>query len=381
MSIKRGVVTEVTSTSARSISVKSTLPLALVLTSSVVSAGIYGFDSPKDALEFFNKDNALKNDKGNLEKYISLGDDMFNLTVPTVVSIASIDKVAANTKTNIIEAIYSLKTAGSLTSYKPDIIAVATKDFDMDINNALDSVCKSIKARTFIDLKASSNSQARERREGFGSDRVTVIKSSVLIFNTKSAQKEEYDSGVLLAYLRCVVDGSSSTGYAKSISNRVLNISGVVSPSEFYAGALDQTDPLTESQIMSFIHHKGFRTWEYATTSADPIWQDARRVRIFDLCCQAVIDGIFFAVDKDIGELAAAKDSLRGFMNGLVGDSVMAGFKVELDTQRTTKERISAGEFYFIVEAQEMPSPRLIHITFNRVDKYSDVIYKTISGE
>ncbi|MDN5046217.1 hypothetical protein O8C96_10870 [Aliarcobacter butzleri] len=50
MSLKRGVVTEITSTSARPISVTSTLPIALVLKSSVVPAGIYGFESPKKAL-------------------------------------------------------------------------------------------------------------------------------------------------------------------------------------------------------------------------------------------------------------------------------------------------------------------------------------------
>ena len=50
MSIKRGVVTEVTSTSARPISVTSTLPIALVLKSSLVPIGIYEFESPKMGL-------------------------------------------------------------------------------------------------------------------------------------------------------------------------------------------------------------------------------------------------------------------------------------------------------------------------------------------
>ena len=55
MSIKRGVVTEVTSTSARPISVTSTLPIALVLKSSLVPTGIYGFESPKKGLEYFKQ--------------------------------------------------------------------------------------------------------------------------------------------------------------------------------------------------------------------------------------------------------------------------------------------------------------------------------------
>lgn len=382
MSLKRGVVTEVTSTSARPISVTSTLPIALVLKSSVVPVGIYGFESPKKALEYFTKEHPLlKDDLGNLKKYIAIGEDMFALIVPTVISVCEVVEDEAEQKANFINAINILKQAPSLTGYKPDIIVIGYESFDMDVNNAVDSICKALKARTFINLYATTNSEAITRRENFGSDRVTVAKCSIELFNTTTAKTEEYDSGIILAFLRCSIDGSSSTGYAKSISNRVLNISGVSSPSEFYAGALDETDPLTEKQIMSFIHYKGFRTWEYATTSEDQIWQDARRVRIFDLAAQSVIDGIFFAVDRDISALSSAKDSLRGFMNGLVGDDVVAGFSVELDTDRTTKERITAGEFYFIIDAQEMPSPRLIHVTFNRVDRYSEVIYKLINGE
>ncbi|MDN5092718.1 MAG: hypothetical protein RBR93_09395 [Aliarcobacter butzleri] len=382
MSLKRGVVTEITSTSARPISVTSTLPIALVLKSSVVPAGIYGFESPKKALEYFSKEHPLlKDDLGNLKKYIAIGEDMFALIVPTVISVCEVTEDENEQKANFINAINVLKQAPSLTGYKFDIIAIGYDDFDMDVNNAVDNICKALKARTFINLYATTNSEAITRRENFGSDRVTVAKCSIELFNTTTAKTEEYDSGIILAFLRCSIDGSSGTGYAQSISNRVLNISGVSSPSEFYAGALDETDPLTEKQIMSFIHYKGFRTWEYSTTSEDQIWQDARRVRIFDLAAMSVIDGIFFAVDRDISALSSAKDSLRGFMNGLVGDDVVAGFSVELDTDRTTKERITAGEFYFIIDAQEMPSPRLIHVTFNRVDRYSEVIYKLINGE
>lgn len=385
MSIKRGVITEITSTSARPIAVTSTLPIALALQSSIVPVGVYGFESPKKALDFFypeieEEDNSSK-ETGNLKKYLTVGYDMFNLTVPIVVSVAEKDDDVEREKANLIDAVNAIKTSPSKTGYKADIIVASKDSFDMDVNNAVDNVCKALKGRTFINLFAKDNSDAILKREDFGSDRVTVAKCSLENFNTITALTEEYDSAIILAYLRASIDGSKTTGYAQSISNRVLNISGVTSPSEFYAGAIDETDPLTEKQIMSFIHYKGFRTWEYATTSADQIWQDARRVRIFDLAAQAVIDGIFFAVDSDISALASAKDSLRGFMNGLVGDDVMVGFDIQLDLERTTKERITAGEFYFLIDSQEMPSPRLICVTFNRVDKFSDVVYKLINRE
>ncbi len=385
MSKKRGIVANYESTAARAISVKSTLPIALVLTSNV-KAGLYCFDSPKDALE---SDVFKGHTEGNLFKYLKLGIDQFPVVVPTIISVANIGADEAATKTNIINATNILKSAAgsvnlasvkeSAIGFKPDILAVADySSNDKDVQNAIKTACDKLKARSFIDLDADSNGDAITRRDTFGSERITLAKSPLGLWNTTESKTDMYDSGVVLAWLRVLVDGSKKIGYSESISNRLLPFSSVKSPSEFYPGALDETDPLTEKQIMSFISYKGLRTWEYSTCSADPMWQDARRVRIFDLAAEAVIDGIFYAVDKDMSALTSVKKTLRAFMNGLVGDTVMIGFKVYLDLERTTPERIDAGEFFFKIESQESPSPKLISVTFDRVNKYADRVYKMI---
>lgn len=397
MSITRGIVTERSSDSARPIRVTSTLPIALVVTSDI-EAGLYYFDSPRDAIE---SDIIKVHTSGNMIKYLKVGEDQFPCIVPTIISVANevieeegvttAEEAAAQTKTNIIEATNALKFAagsvnkasatGSVIGFKPDIVAICDHAIgDMDVANTMISVDNSLKARSFIDLDAADNGDAIAKRNEFGSDRITLAKTSLGIWNTALSQTDDYDSGVMLAWLRCYIDGSSKTGYAKSISNRVLPVSSVKSPSDFYAGRLDETDPLTENQIMSFITYMGIRTWEYATTDADPIWQDARRVRIFDLAADAVLKGIFWAADKDLAALKAAKDSLTGFMDGLVGDDVMLGFNVYLDEERTTPERITAGEFYFVIDAQEVPSPRLICVRFNRVDIFAPIVYEVLAA-
>lgn len=385
MSITRGIITERTSSAARAISVTSTLPIALVLTSDV-TAGIYGFDSPKDAME---SDAFALHTDGNLMKYLDVGANRFNVIVPTIISVANIGVDAAETKTNIINATNALKgVAGAINlassnesaiGFKPDILGVADyASDDADVRDALISACDGIKVRTFIDLNAQTNGEAILERDTIGSDRVTVAKCSLGSWNTETSQTDMYDSGIVLCWLRAAIDGESKIGYSKSISNRVLPFSSVAAPSEFYPGAIDETDPLTEKQIMSFISYKGLRTWEYSTCSADPMWQDARRVRIIDLASEAVIDGIFYAVDKDLAALTSAKKTLKAFMSSLVGDEVMVGFNVFLDIERTTPERIDAGEFYFVIEHQESPSPKLICVTFDRVNKFADVVYKII---
>lgn len=396
MSQKRGVLTELTSTSARPISVKSTLPIALVLTSDA-EAGMYGFDKPEDAIEFF-KD---KHKSGNLMKYLKVGYDKYNVVVPVVISVANVveavdgektvEEAANETKSNIINATNALKAAGTsknkasakgaMVAYRPDITALAdyAKD-DEHIRTAFIATTEAMKARTFIDLDSESNADAIAKRNTLGSERVTAIATSFTEWNTQTNQEEEYDSGVCLAWLRARVDGERKTGYADSVSNRLVNFSGVKRTFDFIPGALDETDPLTENQIMSFIEYSGLLTWEYSTCSVDPIWQDARRLRIFDLAADAVLKGIFFAVDKDLGTLTIAKRSLKAFMDGLVGDDVMLGHDIRLDEDRTTPARITAGEFYFIIDAQEMPSPKLICVKLNRVDYFSPRVYEVLKA-
>ena len=377
MSLNRGIVVDITSSSARPIKISSTIPMALVLTAdTTVPAGMYYFDSVKAALE----DTTLSAAQGgNLKKYLQFGEYKYGLTVPLVVSVANTDIDPAIEKSNVITAVNDLAYAPSKFGIRPDIIGVGDWSTDLDVANALIATCNKLKARSFIDLDAVDNADAITKRDQFGSDRVTPVFTNLMDWNTQTNSTEEYSASIVLAYLRAATDGSKDIGYSYSISNRVLNVSGPKVHREFLAGFQDETDSLTAAQITSFINYKGLRTWNYQTCSADPIWQDARRVRIFDLAAFAVIDGIFWAVDKDLNALDAAKDSLRAFMASLVGQDVMLGFNVYLDTELTTPTAITNGEFYFKIEAQETPSPSLIKVTFDRVDAYASVVYERLS--
>ncbi|QNM92369.1 hypothetical protein [Aliarcobacter cryaerophilus] len=391
MSLNRGIVAGYTARNPYQIRVTSDLPLTLVLTAECPE-GIYCFDSPEDALE----SEAFKDVKtGNLKKYLKLGVDEFPVIVPIIVSVVNIkldedDEVdQALMKSSIINAVNELKKASSTVnkaskinapvSYKPDIICVPDYHVNnLDICNAMNTVCEYLGARTFIDLDAELNADALAFRANFTTDRITPIKCGLAKWNTETNQSEFYDASAIAAFLRVYTDGQSTTGYAKSISNRLVPFSSVKYPVEFIAGKKDETDSLTDNQIMSFISYKGIRTWEYATCT-NTIWKDARRVRIFDLAAQATIDALFECVDKDMSELFAAKRALENFMDDLVGQDIMVdGFKVYLDTKLTTQTAIDNGEFYLTVDCDEMPSPRLIKVTYNKVSQSAERIYKLI---
>ena len=391
MSLNRGIVAKYKANNPYIITVSSTLPLAIVLTGDC-EEGIYCFDSPEAALEsVFFKDVKT----GNLKKYLKLGVDEFPVIVPTIVYVVNIkldedDEVdQALMKSSIIDAVNALKKASSSinkaskinapVSYKPDIICVPDYHVnDLDICNAMNTVCEYLGARTFIDLDAELNADALAFRANFTTDRITPIKCGLAKWNTETNQSEFYDASAIAAFLRVYTDGQSTTGYAKSISNRLVPFSSVKYPVEFIAGKKDETDSLTDNQIMSFISHNGIRTWEYATCT-NTIWKDARRVRIFDLAAQATIDALFECVDKDMSELFAAKRALENFLDDLVGQDIMVdGFRVYLNTKLTTQTAIDNGEFYLMVDCDEMPSPRLINVTYNKVSQSAERIYKLI---
>jgi len=389
MSTSRGVVAKYKANNPYIIKVSSTLPLAMVLTAEC-EEGIYCFDSPEDALksEFF-KDV----ETGNLKKYLELGVNEFPVIVPIIISVVNIkldedsneDKDLM--KSSIIDAVNALRKASSTinkaskkgepVTYKPDIIVVPDYHVgDLDVCNSINVVCEYLGARTFFDCDAELNSEALAFRANFTSDRITLAKCGLGKWNTTLNQTNFYCASAVLAFLRVYIDGQSTVGYAKSISNRILPFSSVKYPVEFISGKQDETDSLTEKQIMSFISHNGIRSWEYATCT-NTIWKDARRVRIFDLAAQATVDALFEAVDKDIDELMACKRALENFMADLVGQNVMVdGFKVYLNTKLTTQTAIDEGRFYLEVDCDDMPSPRLIEVTYNKVSQSAERIYK-----
>ncbi|MFY4756244.1 hypothetical protein ACOTVS_01900 [Aliarcobacter butzleri] len=383
MSTNRGIVAKYKADNPYIIKVSSTLPLAMVLTAEC-EEGIYCFDSPEDALESeFFKDV----ETGNLKKYLELGVNEFPVIVPIIVSVINIKEDEALMKSSIIEAVNALRKASSTinkaskkgepVTYKPDIIVVPDYHVgELDICNPIKTVCEYLGARTFFDADAELNSEALAFRANFTSDRITLAKCGLGKWNTTLNQTDFYCASAVLAFLRVYIDGQSTVGYAKSISNRILPFSSVKYPVEFIAGKQDETDSLTEKQIMSFISHNGIRSWEYATCT-NTIWKDARRVRIFDLAAQATVDALFEAVDKDIDELMACKRALENFMADLVGQNVMVdGFKVYLDTKQTTQTSIDEGKFYLMVDCDDMPSPRLIEVTYNKVSQSAEKIYK-----
>jgi len=398
----RGVVSNWSATGARPVRVSATEPIALVLVSNEVEQNeMFYFDSIDEALAGFigakqidGKARTLSDIKagiadgsikGNLFKYLVWTTNKYEIVVPTVISVAKYSDDEAELKTNIIDAIASIRYAPSKFKVRPDIIGVADYTSDVDIANQYAATLGMLKARGFIDLKATNGSDAKTKRDQFGSERLTPVYSNLEDWNTLTDSEDEYSANYILSIFRCVVDASDTVrqiGWSFSLSNKELPVKDAVGDVDFVLGLGDETDFLTQNQITSFIEQKGTRVWNYQTCSADPLLQDARRVRIFDKLSMAVLDAIFPLIDSDNGVKAVkeAKATIKNFVMDMIGKEVLIGGEIELDTNLTTPSAINDGKFYFKVLAQENPTPTLIGVEFNRVDKYSSIVYKTINS-
>jgi len=402
MSIQRGVVSSWSAVGARPVRVSATEPIALVLVSNEVDDNkMFYFDSVDKALMHFIEAKEVNGKmrtlsdmkagiadgsiKGNLFKYLVWTTNKYEIVVPTVISVAKYSEDEAELKTNIINAIASIRYAPSKFKVHPDIIGVADYTTDIDIANQYIATIHLLRARGFIDLKATDGSEAKAKRKEFGSERVTPLYTNLKDWNTLTDSVDEYSANYILSIFRCVVDASDTVkqvGWSFSLSNKTLPVSDAVGDVDFVLGLGDETDFLTQNQITSFIEFKGIRVWNYQTCSADPLLQDARRVRIFDKLSFAVLDAIFPFIDSNKGVKAVreAKATIKNFVMDMIGKEVLIGGEIELDENLTTPNAINDGKFYFKVNTQENPVPTLIGVEFNRVDSYSEIVYKTINS-
>lgn len=395
MSITRGVVSNWRAIGARPVRVSATEPIAVVLTSNEVDENtVYYFDSFAKALHHFLQGRsvedvaaAMQNGsiQGNLFKYLVWANAKYDLVVPTIISVAKWEDDEAALKTNIINAIAALKNVPGDFSIRPDIISVPDHTTDVDIANQYLATINVLKARGFIDLDATDGSDAIAKRSQFGSERLTPVYTNLLDWNVLLESEDAYSANFVLSILRSVVDGSdltTSVGWSYSLSNKTLPVKQAKHKAQFVMGLPDETDLLTQNQITSFIAYKGIRVWNYQTTSADALLQDARRVRIFDKLSMAVLDAIFPFIDSDRGVWAVkeAKDTVKAFCADMIGKRVLIGSDITLDEELTTPMAITEGHFYLRVQAQENPTPTLISVEFDRVDKFSPIVYKIIKS-
>lgn len=377
MALTRGIQGTRGSTARKPTKLESVFPVATVLTMPTDPA-LYYFSSPKGALEHFRGNQQFAG--GNWERYLDLWEDTFPATVPLLISSAQPDDDADALQANVIDAINAMKGFGPKFDVRPDIVAVADMARNKSVLNQLIVINNFFQSRSFFDIDAPDASQAKLFRNDFSSERIHLINTPFLKFNTQTETTEEYDGGVVMAMQRSYIDAQRIYGWFDSVSNVPILMDGVKYGADYHLGA-DETDPFADVQVWTVINDGGLRPWgsDY-TCSTDPIWQNGSRVRLVDLAIKAIRMELRDSIDKDLSELSVVKSSLSAFVRKLIGQGILLGGEILLDEEKTTPTEITAGNFYFVLDFQDMPKARRIVVHMNYTDRYSDIAYK-ILGE
>jgi len=377
MALGRGLNGTRGSTADKPTKSSSIYPVGIVLTIPT-EPQLYYFDSPKDALEYFEEN--ITTAGGNWERYLNLWEENFPVTVPILISSAQPNDDADAQKANIIDATNAMKGFGSKFDVRPDILAVADLPNDKDLVTQLTVVNNFFQSRSWYDIDAADASQASLFRTDVASERISLITTSFEKFNTESKTSEFYDGGVVMAMQRAYMDSQKLYGWFNSISNVPINMTDAKYVADYHIGA-DETDPYSNKEIWCVVKDGGLRPWgsDY-TCSTDPIWQNGSRVRLVDLAIKEIRRDLRDSIDKDLNELSVLKSSLSAFSRKLVGQGILLDGEIMLDEEKTTPSEITAGNFYFIFDFQDMPKARKIVVHMNYTDRYSNIAYKLLEA-
>jgi len=375
MALGRGLNGTRGSTADKPTKSASIYPVGIVLTMPT-EPELYYFDTPREALEYFQENISVAG--GNWERYLKLWEENFPTTVQVLISSAQPNDDADAQKANIINAVNAMKAFGSRFDVRPDIVAVADLPNDKDLVVQLTVVNNFFQSRSWYDIDAADASQASLFRIDVASERISLITTAFEKFNTETKINEFFDGGVVMAMQRAYVDSQKLYGWFDSVSNVPINMTGAKYVADYHIGA-DETDPYGNKEVWCVIKDGGLRPWgsDY-TSSTDPIWQNGSRVRLVDVSIKEIRRDLRDSIDKDLSELSVLKSSLSAFSRKLIGQGILLDGEITLDEEKTTAAEITAGNFYFIFDFQDMPKARKIVVHMNYTDSYSHVAYKLL---
>lgn len=396
MSSNYGVNTVTSADAARPVKIKSTTPIGVV--GSAVLTGTEGFYEKVEAgepLYFGSAAEAIESFDGiagTIREALDGIEDQ-NVTCPIIIrpSIITAAHIAAGSaetfyvddavKSSIIDEINKLKTAASVTGYKPNLIIAPRFTHDLDVSTEVVSVASRLLGTGIVDLNAADEAAALIARENFGTSRAILRDPYVKVWDTDLNASVYQPDSARVAGMIAATDAAREYGWADSFSNRVmLGISGTKRAIEFNAGADCEADRLRTKQIGTVIRYNGFRTWGGETTDIDPIWQDLTRVRVFDRIAEAGLENFFWAIDRRATDvLKAVKDSVEQMCLALRGAGVLIGYDVWWDPDLNTKANITAGKFYLKVQMQNSPIVKRLEINFQYADRWGDVLIKMVA--
>lgn len=244
---------------------------------------------------------------------------------------------------------------------------------------ALDAVAGKLRAIVVVDGPNTTDAEALDVRDDFGSKRVYLHDPWYQIYDTAVEGPVTRPASGRIAGVIALND--NTRGWHTSPSNQLVpGILGVSREIDFVMGdTTSRANHLNGNDIATTIQENGYRLWGNRTTSDDAKWAFLSHVRIADIINDSLLEAHMWAVDRNITKtyIEDVTGGVQAFINRMVAEGRIAGGSVWADPELNTAEDMQAGRVVFDFDFS--PYGVAEHITF-RSRMVNDYLEDIVDG-
>ena len=169
-----------------------------------------------------------------------------------------------------------------------------------EVTNELLSVAERLRAVVIADGPNTTDTEAINYRELFGSNRLFIVDPWVRVFDNNANVEVVRPASGRVAGL--IAKSDEERGFWWSPSNReIRGVLGTARNIDFALGDRNaRANFLNENEVTTIIQKEGFRLWGNRTTSADPKWAFLSVRRTADMINESLLRAHMWAVDRNI---------------------------------------------------------------------------------
>jgi uncharacterized protein len=218
--------------------------------------------------------------------------------------------------------------------------------------SALESVATALRAHAIIAGPNTTDADALDYANDFGTRRTYIVDPFVKVFDTIVEDYVAEDPVARVAGLIAQVDAGK--GFWKSPSNEViLGVDGLARPVDYALGDPNtRANLLNENDIATIIRDEGYRLWGNRTTSSDPQFAFLSVSRTADMIDLSIQRAHRWACDMGItrGYFDDVTSSVNSYLRDLAARGAIVGGKCFVDPDFNGPDQIANGHATFSYE-------------------------------
>ena len=199
-----------------------------------------------------------------------------------------------------------------------------------------------LRAVTIADGPNTTDADAIQLKNDFGSDRIYVVDPWVLVAGVATP------ASPAVAGIINKVDNERGFWWSPS-NNEIAGIEGTARAIDFALGDYtSRANLLNEQRIATIIREQGFRLWGNRTLSSEPLYAFLSVRRTADMINESILRGHLWAVDRCITAtyLEEVMESVRGYLRSLKARGAILGGDVWVDPELNSPTSIANGQVF-----------------------------------